>query len=179
MPPDGTMETRNEVGPVIGQPHRLARLERAIRAQEIVNGGDVEVFPAETGVGRILRLSTWLRSRMGLGPGGEPNAAEEAPTATVGPVLLKIHGLHPDSPVSGVRMYHGDLYANGSVAALTTADVTVRIPGIAANVTLPSWGTWADTGTCGALPITETWVGATQTHTADTVYETIGELLLR
>ena len=107
-----------------------------------------------------------LREAMG-GSGGNGSA-----------VLLKITGLHSDSPASGVRMYLGNIYANGSVATATTTGVTVRIPGIAANVTLPSYGTWADTGTCGAIQTTQTWTGATTTHTDDTVYETIGELLL-
>jgi len=92
--------------------------------------------------------------------------------------LMKITGLHSDSPVSGVRMYKGDLYENGSATTRTKADVTVRIPGIPANVTLPSSGTWADVPACGGIPITATWTGASQTHTNDTVYESIGLLLI-
>jgi hypothetical protein len=60
------------VGPVVGKLHRLGRLERELRDQKIVNGGDIEVFPAETGVGRILRLSEWIKARLGLTGGGEP-----------------------------------------------------------------------------------------------------------
>ena len=85
--------------------------------------------------------------------------------------LLKITGLHSDSPASGVRMYLGDLYANGSEVAATTEDVTVRIPGIAADVTLPSSGAWADVPACCGVRTVATWTGATATHTNEAVYE--------
>lgn len=174
-------DTPGNTGPTTTNPSRLGRLERAVRATDIVNGGDIEVFPSETGVGRILRLSAWIRARLGLEAGGGTNAAEEATAAAVegSAVLLKITGLHSDSPASGVRMYLGDLYANGSAAAATTTGVTVRIPGIAADVALPSYGAWSDTGFCGAIQTTQTWTGASTTHTDDTVYEATGDVLLR
>lgn len=109
----------------------------------------------------------------------EPNAGYRTPVASGGGgYLLKITGLHSDSPASGVRMYTGSIYGNGSAAVATQSNVTVRIPGIAADVTAPSYGAWADVPYCGALLTTATWTGATQTHTNDTVYEAIGLLLL-
>lgn len=93
-------------------------------------------------------------------------------------VLLKIIGLHTDSPASGVRMYAGQLYMNGSAAAATSGSITVRIPSIGANVTSPSSGYWSDVPFCTAVKTTATWVGATQTHTDDTVYEAVGLLLV-
>jgi hypothetical protein len=175
-----TMDKPNTVGPAPATIGRIGRMERAILADRIVNGGDIEVAPSELGAGRILRLSTGLMARLGLVAGGRPKPAEEASVAALGAsvVMLRIHGLHPDSPASGVRMYHGDIYANGSDAAITTADVTVKIPGIAGNVLLPSTGTWADVNPILCIGITQTWVGATVTHTDDMVYETAGLLLM-
>lgn len=95
-----------------------------------------------------------------------------------GGVLLKITGTHADSPTSGVRMYTGNVYGNGSEATPTATGVTIRIPGIAANVTLPSSGAWADVPVCGAVQTTATWTGAAYTHANDTIYEVIGLLLI-
>jgi len=87
-------------------------------------------------------------------------------------VLLKVTGLHLDSPASGVRMYKGDLYANGTQKAYTTQNVTVRIPGIAVDVTVPPSGAWSDVHPCFGWRTIETWTGASLTYTNDTVYET-------
>ena len=92
--------------------------------------------------------------------------------------LLRITGLHADSPESGVRMYRGNLYANGSEATATTTGVTVRIPDIAADVELPSIGPWTDVPACCGIRTTQTWTGATETHSNDTVYEAVGILLV-
>ncbi|NLF18387.1 MAG: hypothetical protein GX595_14215 [Lentisphaerae bacterium] len=95
-----------------------------------------------------------------------------------GGVPLKITGLHSDSPTTGVRMYKGDVYGAGTAASATLTGVTVRIPGIAADVTLPSSGAWADVPACCGMATTATWTGATTTHTADTVYEAVGLILV-
>ena len=119
---------------------------------------------------RIARLEEELANvpvRQGVG----------APSVGGG-VPLKITGLHADSPTTGVRMYKGDVYGNGTAASATLSNVTVRIPGIAANVTLPSSGAWADVPACCGMATTATWTGATTTHTADTVYEATGLLLV-
>lgn len=119
---------------------------------------------------RIARLEEELANvpvRQGVG----------APSVGGG-VPLKITGLHADSPTSGVRMYKGDVYGNGTAASATLSNVTVRIPGIAANVTLPSSGAWADVPACCGMATTATWTGATATHTNDTVYEAVGLLLV-
>jgi hypothetical protein len=175
MSPTYEMENPNVVGPPTVGVGRLSRLERALRADRIVNGGDIEVFPAEQGVGRVLRLSTWIRSRLGLGTDEASKTTEEETTTSDSTVvLLKVTGLHSDSPASGVRMYKGDIYGNGSQSAATSEDVTVRILGVATNVTIPSSGSWGDMPMCGAISATQTWVGASATHTNDTVYETIG-----
>lgn len=108
---------------------------------------------------------TPLRVPIGAGTGG-------------GGVLLRITGLHTDSPASGVRMYVGDIYGNGSTAVATQAGVTVRIPGLAADVTLPSSGSWSSVPVCLGVRTTATWTGAAETHTSDTVYEALGLLLV-
>lgn len=95
-----------------------------------------------------------------------------------GTVLLKVTGLHSDSPASGVRMFKGDVYGNGTGAAATLTNVTVRIPGIAADVTSPSCGAWSSVPAVGGIKTTATWVGASLTHTNDTVYEAIGMVLV-
>ena len=109
----------------------------------------------------------------------------EAPAVTVGGgggggslTILRVYGLHPDSPTSGVRMYTGSVYGNGSNASATETGVTIRIPGIAADVETLSYGSWLSLGFCGGALVTSTWVGATQTHTDDSVYEAVGLLLL-
>jgi hypothetical protein len=91
--------------------------------------------------------------------------------------LLKITGLHPDAP-TGVPMLQGDIYGNGSTADPTETGVTVTIPGLAAGVTSPSFGTWNDVPHCCGVSTTRTWTGATETHADDTVYEAIGLLLV-
>ena len=93
-------------------------------------------------------------------------------------LLLKITGLHSDSPASGVRMYVGSIYGNGTAAAATATGVTVRIPDIDADVTDPSFGSWGDVRACSGVPVRETWTGATETHTLDTVYYAIGPLVI-
>jgi hypothetical protein len=105
-----------------------------------------------------------------LGGGGDEEAS-----GTV--ALLKITGLHPDAP-TGVPMLQGDIYGNGSTAAATETGVTVTIPGLAAGVTSPSFGTWNDVPHCCGVSTVRTWTGATETHTDDTVYEAIGLLLV-
>lgn len=95
-----------------------------------------------------------------------------------GSLLMRITGLHTDSPTTGVRMYKGDIYANGTGAVATQSDVTVRIPGVAANVTVPGYGSWSNLPACIGVRTTATWIGATVTHTNDTVYEAVGLLLV-
>jgi hypothetical protein len=94
------------------------------------------------------------------------------------PSLLKITGLHPDSPTSGVRMYYGNLHAIGTLAAATTIGVTVRIPEIAPDILTPSYGGWGGLPACCGVLTRETWIGATETHTEDRVYCAVGLLLL-
>jgi len=84
--------------------------------------------------------------------------------------LVRITGLHADSPATGVRMYLGDVYGNGSASAATATGVTVRIPDIAADVTAPSYGVWSDLPPLCGVKTRETWTGATATHTSDIVY---------
>ncbi len=98
--------------------------------------------------------------------------------STGGLLLLKITGLHVDSPVSGVRMYTGSRYGDGSAESATDTGITIRIPGIAPNITDPSYGDWSDLNFCGGLSLVATWVGASQTHINDIVYETVGLVLL-
>ena len=93
-------------------------------------------------------------------------------------LLLKITGLHSDSPASGVRMYVGNIYNNGTEASPTQTGVTVRIPDLGADITLPSFGAWSDVRACSGIPVRETWTGATATHTLDTVYYAIGPLVI-
>lgn len=92
--------------------------------------------------------------------------------------LLRITGLHSDSPASGVRMYVGDIYVNGTESAATSTNVTVRIPDIAADVTLPSSGDWDDVPACIGIRTMETWTGDSETHENDTVYAAVGLLLI-
>lgn len=89
------------------------------------------------------------------------------------PGLLKITGLHADSPTAGVRMYIGNLYARGTAATATKIGVTVRIPDIAADVTAPTFGTWGDVRACAGIRVFETWTGATASH-SEFVYYAVG-----
>lgn len=104
--------------------------------------------------------------------------ADGGGTRTIRPLLLKITGLHSDSPASGVRMYVGNIYNNGTEASPTQTGVTVRIPELGADITLPSFGAWSDVRACCGVPVRETWTGATETHTLDTVYYAIGPLVI-
>jgi hypothetical protein len=81
--------------------------------------------------------------------------------------LVKITGAHPTL----ADLYIGDLYGNGSTVAATATGVTVRIPGIAAGIADPSYGTWADLPACGAI--------RTVALDGTVVYETVGDLILR
>ena len=98
--------------------------------------------------------------------------------------VVKITGLHSDSPASGERVYLGDLYTQGwylgeEEAGTITTDVTIMIPGIADDIEAPSYGTWAATAAFLARGITYTWVGAEETHTDEAVYEAYpGQLML-
>jgi len=99
--------------------------------------------------------------------------------ASSGVSIVKITGLHSDSPASGERVYTGSLYANGWYAGSPTTGVTIMIPGIAINIEAPSYGTWAATAAMLARQVTYTWTGAATTHTDDTVYEAYpGQLML-
>lgn len=91
--------------------------------------------------------------------------------------LLRITGLHADR-TAWAPMFTGDVYGNGSTAAPTQTGVAVAIPGLAAGCTAPSFGDWSDVPACCGVRTVRTWVGATQTHTDDTVYEAIGLLLV-
>lgn len=122
---------------------------------------------------RLARIEAELANipvRQGVGGGVGSEAS--------GGILLRITGTHSDSPASGVRMYLGSIYGNGSAAAATATGVTVRIPGIAADVTAPSSGAWADVPACIGVRTTATWTGATATHADDRVYEAVGLLLV-
>lgn len=123
---------------------------------------------------RIRRLEERLQSV----PLREPMAAAAAAGTGGNALLLQITGLHADSPASGVRMYVGNVYGSGSTASPTVTGATVRIPGIAADVVYPSSGVWSDCPVCCAVRTTATWTGATYTHTADTVYEAVGLILI-
>jgi len=88
---------------------------------------------------------------------------------------LTISGLHADSPVTGIRIYTGTFYGkgygDGTSSYVTDEDITIKIPGIGSNVTLPSYGLWSHLPPCLGLKTKQTWTGATETHTNDTVYE--------
>lgn len=90
---------------------------------------------------------------------------------------VRITGVHPDSPTTGVRMFQGDAYANGTEEDASAEDVTIRIMDIAEDVeTFPSRGLIA-------TPISETWTLAevdAETGLAtrtETVYEVSYETL--
>lgn len=92
--------------------------------------------------------------------------------------VVAITGLHSDSPVTGVRVYTGKVYPTGYLNGNAQTGVTIIIP-LAANVTAPSYQTWANTPPFMAVKITHTWTGASQTHTDDIVYEAYpGQLMI-
>lgn len=93
-------------------------------------------------------------------------------------VLLRITGLHPLSPATGLRMYTGDVYGRGSTETPTILDVTIRIAGIAVNVTSPCTGVWANVPPCGAIRTISSWYGSDGLHEDEVVYEAFGLLLL-
>lgn len=105
--------------------------------------------------------------------------------ARVEAVLIKITGVHDDSPASGPLMLVGDLYGNGYwsdlgglPAAPTTTGVACYIPDLDAGVTEPSYGTWAALPPCAGIKTRQTWQGETEEHENDTVYALAGLLLL-
>jgi len=93
--------------------------------------------------------------------------------------IIKITGLHSDSPTTGVRVYTGSLSPNGWYAGSPTTGVTIMIPGIAADVESPSYGAWSDSVPFLSQRVIYTWTGAASTHTNDVVYEAYpGQLML-
>ena len=82
-------------------------------------------------------------------------------------VPVRITGVHPNSPVGAgdVRMFVGDAYADGSDASASTDDVTIKVMGLAVNISsytsLPQLAT----------PISQTWTKADTTEITETVYE--------
>ena len=93
-------------------------------------------------------------------------------------VLLRITGLHPDSPLTGIQVYQGNIHREGSGSAATQVGVTVRIPDIAPNVFYPSSGAWSSLPPCLGFSTVQTWTGKTVTHTNDVVYEALGLILM-
>lgn len=94
-------------------------------------------------------------------------------------MLVKVTGVHSDSPTGVALYYVGDVYGNGPDDDQTEYGVTIRIPGIGIDMTLPSYGTWADLPISGAMKVITTWNGALTEHENDAVYVLVGDLILR
>lgn len=101
-------------------------------------------------------------------------------SADVSLVVVKISGVHSDYTAGTAegRMYTGSAWEGFVPDGSPTANVTISIPGIPGNVTTPSYGTWAASPYLLARKLVATWVGASLTHTDDTVYEALGAALL-
>jgi hypothetical protein len=100
----------------------------------------------------------------------------QSPSSSSAPV--KILGVHPDSPLAGTRMFYGCVYGNGSSENPTDFNATIKIPGLSAAVSDPSYGSWADIPICCGIRTVVTWTGATTVHTRDVVYEAVGLMIL-
>lgn len=127
-------------------------------------------------IGAVSRVE---KMPVNLMPPARSQRSSVPPSTSLGiMVFVRISGLHPFSPTSGVRMYRGHVYGNGLGADPTGEEVPISIPGIAADVTAPSYGQWGDLPPCAAIGYTTTWPGRLGSRT-EVVYYTAGDMLLR